>query len=70
MRKAFVATVQIVVHNVNSDAEASDAISGLFEFSDPKWILDWAYLKLGGQHLYPTEDFYQEPYAEGDFLSD
>lgn len=73
MAKAYVATVQLLVL-ADSHIEAVDAISellsGTVEASHDTFLLDWAYLKLGGCYLYPTP--YPVPinvkkYEEGSF---
>jgi hypothetical protein len=68
MRKAYIATIQVCIEGVNNDAEAVDWISGLLSGDNPKGLVDWQYLKLGGQWLYPTEQYIPDTkgYREGD----
>jgi len=52
MRKVYIATIQVAVDAVNEGAAAdgiSEGMRGLF--------VDWQYLKVGGQFLYPVEKF-------------
>lgn len=70
MAKAYVATVQLLIV-AESDAEAMDAVSNIlseYEMADGT-LKDWAYLRIGGQLLSPTERYIdEENYKEGDFL--
>jgi len=71
MRKVYVATIQVVV-NAESEVRAADGISALMtELTDPLFLIDWGYLRMGGQLLYPTERWVkdEEDYEEGDFLA-
>lgn len=66
-KNAYIATVQIVIdpgEGIESGAEACDWFSGLL--SDNAAILDWSYLKIGGQLLYPQEITIDYPYEEGE----
>lgn len=67
MAKAtYIATVQILIspdENLESDAQACDWISGLLTDNDK--ILDWSYLKVGGQFLDPQEITIPNNYEEG-----
>ena len=69
MAKAYVATVQLLIV-AESDAQAMDAVSGILSDYEIEGALkDWAYLRLGGQILSPTERYIDEDdYEEGDFL--
>jgi hypothetical protein len=59
--------VQILVTGVESVADACDAISEVL--SDQECFLDWAYLCLGGQMMWPTERYFDlEHYEEGEFI--
>lgn len=62
----MVATLQVLV-DAEDDPAACDILSSLL--SDSEFITDWAYVKIGGQYLGPTE-FLIDPdtYEEGDFL--
>ena len=69
--KTYVATVQIVIHpkeEVDSEAGACDWFSGLLseDLQIKEKILDWSYLKMGGQFMSPTEILVEDPYDEGD----
>ena len=65
----YVATVQLLVR-ADSPEEASDGISEMLKAMDPAFLQDWAYLRLGGQWLYPSEVCCCDPddYEEGDFV--
>jgi len=63
----YIATVQIVVQpseKLDSEAAAMDWFSGLLS-ENPK-VLDWQYLKLGGQRLGPAAIYVDTDYAEGE----
>jgi len=68
-QETYIATVQLVLRPglVDSEAQACDAISGLFEEVGGN-VLDWAYLKMNGQYLYPTHKTIsdEEEYEEGE----
>jgi hypothetical protein len=70
----FIATVQIVIHpnqNIKSEIEACDWFSGLLSERlrhEEQIILDWAYLKMGGQFLYPQEVLISDDYEEGELF--
>lgn len=52
----YMATVQIAIHpdsGVEDKAGACDWFSGLL--TENKEVLDWSYLKLGGQFLTPSK---------------
>ena len=49
---AHIATVQILVYE-NSIGGAKTYIHDLLE--GERGIIDWSYLKVGGQYLHPTE---------------
>ncbi len=60
-----VATVQILL-DTDNDAEACDMLSALLsDHGFPFGVIDWGYLKHGGQHLYPSEKLIPEDYEEG-----
>lgn len=66
---AYIATVQIVITpnatiGLDSEAAACDWFSGLL--SDNAEVLDWQYLRIGGQLLLPQETIIPDPYEEGD----
>lgn len=68
----YVATVQVAV-KAQSQEEACDAIrAALTDFaSQEPLFIDWGYLRLGGQYLYPSLQSYidLDRYKEGDFLA-
>jgi len=69
LTKTYIATVQIVIspiQAVDSQAAACDWFSGLLS-ENPK-VLDWQYLKLGGQRLFPNAVYVDTDleYQEGD----
>ena len=53
-RLVYVATVQIAVE-VDSVGEACDYISGIFNGLEGPEAMDWGYLRVGLQYLYPSE---------------
>ncbi len=73
---AFIATVQLLI-DAKDQAEACDGVSELLSGNaledDNSLIVDWSYLKVGGQRLWPstfsmgTIDW--DTYEEGDFLN-
>jgi len=72
MRKAYVATVQLLVLADEAE-EASDLIFGLLESPEASFILDWGYPRFGGQRLYPALWGWgvvdPDQYEAGSFLS-
>lgn len=68
VQKTYIATIQIVIHSnqeLESEAQACDWFSGLL--TEHEGILDWSYLKVGGQYLYPHERYYDlKNYEEGE----
>jgi len=69
--KTYVATIQVLVA-AGSQGGACDGISEtLSNYHEEKFIIDWAYLKIGAQRLCPTQVYVNlEDYEEGDFLTD
>ena len=68
MTNTYIATIQVVLRPdvVDSVDAACDWFSGLF--SDNEEVLDWGYLKMGGQRLYPSEKLVDtDLYEEGDY---
>lgn len=66
MSTVFVATVQLAI----KDADADSVADFLSEFlGSAEGILDWSYLRFGGQMLYPTERYIAEDYQEGDVFA-
>ena len=65
---SFVATIQILIPpgECRSASEAADWIHGLM---DDSRVMDWAYLKIGGQYLFPTEIIVPDDYEEGELFS-
>jgi hypothetical protein len=61
-RQGYIATIQIAIE---CDSEAQ-ACNGISECLADEAILDWQYLKLGGQFLSPTSKLIQNKYTEGD----
>ena len=73
MQKVYIATVQVAV-KADSPGEAADGLSAILTElmpPDPDFMLDWTYLKVGGQYLYPVESYVpnEDEYEEGDFLT-
>jgi hypothetical protein len=58
-REAYIVTVQFVIHpdeGVKTSTQACDWVSGLFteQLKHEDKIVDWHYLQVGEQYLYPT----------------
>ena len=66
MQVKLVATVQLLLNETDPSA-AADGISELLSHND--FIMDWSYLKVGGQYLKPQEAYVDEDYKEGGFLT-
>lgn len=67
--ETFIATVQIVLRPgaADTEPEACDWMHGLL--SEHPEILDWAYLRIGGQLLSPISTIVDtKNYQEGDAL--
>ena len=62
----FVATVQVVIEARDADWAADILAETLGEDLVNDKILDWCYLKVQGQYLYPTKRYLGRPYQEGD----
>lgn len=65
----FIATIQIIIEpgeQVTTEGEACDWFTGLLSETHADIILDWAYLKVGGQRLTPTEITIPDNYEEGE----
>ena len=62
-RRAVVATVQILVDETDAIV-ATDGFSEML--SGNEWVLDWSYLKIGGQFMYPAEIYINKDYEEGE----
>jgi hypothetical protein len=67
-KKVYIATVQLVIDEVKNEAEAADAITAMLSEYPWESLLDWAYLKMGGQYMTPTPKLVRDDYQEGDFL--
>ena len=65
MAKVYTATVQISVE-VETEGEACDWISGLFEFVTAPEPMDWEYVKIGPQYLYPTATYRSADWSQCD----
>lgn len=65
VREGFVVTVQIIL-DVDSYEEAVDFVSEMLSVDPPEEVIDWSYLKIGGQYLYPTRIVIPANYEEGD----
>jgi len=72
MRIGWMATVQILIpaedssgNHIENQGMACDYVHGLLEESG---LVDWSYLKAGGQFLTPTVRYYNEPYQEGEIF--
>lgn len=66
MKKAYIATVQLLITGVNDEAEACDYVSETLRGS----FTDWGYLRIGGQLLGPSEKFIDSNYEEGDMFTE
>ncbi len=67
MERGWIATIQILLPDrdvngtvIDSPAKAADALSALLTdyAQHSAQIIDWAYLKVGGQILHPVEKHY------------
>ena len=68
--KVHVATIQVAIKDCDTWEQACDGISEMMSSLYPD-VLDWAYARIGGQYLYPTEKYLEDgydSYGEGDFL--
>jgi len=68
--KVYVATIQVVIRNCDTQDQACDEVSEMMNSHYPD-ILDWGYVRFHGQYLYPTELYLPDgydSYGEGDFL--
>ena len=68
-RQAYIATIQVCV-DCETQAEACDYLSELLSnnINAENALLDWQYLKLGGQYCAPTSKIVADAgeYYEGD----
>ena len=65
-QQVYMATVQIIIdpsENISSQGEAEDFFTALL--TDNNAVLDWSYLKVGGQYMYPVEVLVDDNYQEG-----
>ena len=67
MKRGWIATIQILLPDrdpngtpIDSSSQAADAVSALLtdHAQHGAYILDWAYVKVGGQTLHPVEKYY------------
>ena len=66
-QEVHVCTVQLVLPaHVKPEQTADHVSSMLGELQSEDFIIDWRYLKVGGQWLYPTPLVVPSPYREGD----
>lgn len=69
-KEGVIATVQILIKpsvvNEFRSGSAEDWFSGLL--SNHPDILDWSYLKMGGQYLYPMRVTISNDYTEGEIF--
>ena len=63
MKRTMMTTVQICL-DFNTPGEALDYLSEIL--GSEVSILDWAYLRIGGQYLYPQEKLISDDYEEGE----
>lgn len=68
----YVATIQLLVRADSPEGASDDIGDALKEMVEAGRLQDWAYLRLGGQWLYPSEVCCCDPddYEEGDFVHD
>lgn len=76
MKRGWIATVQLLLPDRDSNGtlldtpvKAADAVSAIFreDATQHGRIVDWAYLKVGGQILQPAEKHYDAArYQEGE----
>lgn len=65
--KTYVATVQVLVRAESFEGACND----IQETLGDGFLMDWAYLQIGGHWLYPTPTpvpFDPEKYQEGGFI--
>lgn len=69
MRKAFIATVQLLIE-ADEEGYACDAVSELLS-NERNEIIDWGYIQVGGQYLSPAPKVIPdaEHYEEGAFMN-
>lgn len=70
MKRIYLATIQIAIQGVESEAEACDCITAMLSenlMQQPDTgLLDWEYLSIGAQKLSPTDHYIpNSPYVEG-----
>jgi hypothetical protein len=63
-KTAYIATIQVIIVGVDSQAEACDFISETLRPMEN--VLDWQYLPVGGHYLAPAEKIIPDNYEEGD----
>lgn len=75
---AWICTVQLLIPeiaegepDITSEAEACDAVSAMLSenLRQSGALLDWSYLKVGGQFLSPVSITVSDEYTEGEAFS-
>ena len=67
MSQGHIATIQLLIEGCQNASEACDFVSETLR--DLRGVKDWAYLKVGGQQLLPTEVFIPQDYEEGEIFT-
>ena len=66
VREVYVATIQIAIE-VEAHQAPEDFISELL--GDVNGLVDWGYLMVGGQYMYPTARYIPQDYEEGELFN-
>jgi len=64
-QEKYVATIQVLV-NADCLGGAADGFSELLSHNE--FVMDWGYLKIGGQMLVPQKVLVKDDYQEGDMF--
>ena len=62
-KQVCIASIQILVDE-SDEIAAVDGISDMLRGND--WVIDWGYVKIGGQFLYPSQRIISDDYEEGE----
>jgi len=72
-KRVFVCTISLAIdaeeNELRNAVDAADFMSELLSSNLRGKVFDWGYLKVGGNYLYPQEQFVDaDTYEEGGFL--